>query len=94
MEPGLFHRRGYALIEGGSAKVSRTGGPLKGDIKGEYDTHYIRALNLNFVYRFRPFKAAPGRSSGAASASCDRAERNNTPPQTSVVAATTLKLNA
>lgn len=42
----------YALIDGGSAKVSRNGGPLKGGIKGEYDTYYIHAINLNFVYRF------------------------------------------
>jgi long-chain fatty acid transport protein len=42
----------YALIDAGSAKVNRTGGPLKGDLEGEYDTNFIHAVNLNFVYRF------------------------------------------
>jgi long-chain fatty acid transport protein len=42
----------YALIDAGSAKVNKSGGPLKGDLSGEYDTNYIHALNVNFVYRF------------------------------------------
>jgi long-chain fatty acid transport protein len=42
----------YALIDAGSAKVNRTGGPLKGDLEGEYDTNFIHAFNLTFVYRF------------------------------------------
>ena len=42
----------YALIDAGSAKVNRSGGPLKGDLEGEYDTNFIHAVNVNFVYRF------------------------------------------
>jgi long-chain fatty acid transport protein len=42
----------YALIDAGSAKVNRSGGPLKGDLAGEYDTNFIHAVNVNFVYRF------------------------------------------
>jgi long-chain fatty acid transport protein len=42
----------YALIDAGPAKVNRSGGPLKGDLKGEYDTNFIHAFNVNFVYRF------------------------------------------
>jgi long-chain fatty acid transport protein len=42
----------YALIDAGSAKVNRSGGPLKGDLEGEYDTNFIHAVNLNLVYRF------------------------------------------
>jgi long-chain fatty acid transport protein len=42
----------YALIDAGSAKVNRPGGPLKGDLEGEYDTNFIHAVNVNFVYRF------------------------------------------
>jgi long-chain fatty acid transport protein len=42
----------YALIDAGSAKVNRSGGPLKGDLEGEYDTNFIHAVNMNFVYRF------------------------------------------
>ena len=42
----------YALVDAGPAKINRSGGPLKGDLKGEYDTNYIHAVNVNFVYRF------------------------------------------
>ena len=42
----------YTLIDAGSAKVNRSGGPLKGDLQGEYDTNFIHAFNLNVVYRF------------------------------------------
>jgi hypothetical protein len=42
----------YALIDAGSAKVNKSGGPLKGDLEGEYDPNFIHAVNLNFVYRF------------------------------------------
>jgi long-chain fatty acid transport protein len=41
----------YTLIDGGSAKVNREG-TLTGDLEGEYDTNFIHAFNLNFVYRF------------------------------------------
>ena len=42
----------YALIDAGPAKVNRSGGPLKGDLAGEYDTNFIHAFNVNVVYRF------------------------------------------
>jgi long-chain fatty acid transport protein len=42
----------YTLIDAGSAKVNSASGGLKGNIKGEYDTNFVQALNLNFVYRF------------------------------------------
>ena len=42
----------YTLIDAGSAKVNSTSGGLKGNIKGEYDTNFVHAFNLNFVYRF------------------------------------------
>jgi long-chain fatty acid transport protein len=42
----------YALIDAGSAKVNKTGGLLTGDLKGEYDTNYIHAFTMSFVYRF------------------------------------------
>jgi long-chain fatty acid transport protein len=42
----------YTLIDAGSAKVNQTGGPLRGDLAGEYDPNIIHAFNLNFVYRF------------------------------------------
>ena len=42
----------YTLIDAGSAKVRQNGGPLRGDLVGEYDTNFVHAFNLNFVYRF------------------------------------------
>jgi len=42
----------YALVDLGSAKINRSGGPLKGDLEGEYDTNFVHAVNLNVVYRF------------------------------------------
>lgn len=42
----------YTLIDAGEAKVNQSGGPLKGDLEGEYDTNLIHVFNLNFVYRF------------------------------------------
>jgi long-chain fatty acid transport protein len=42
----------YTLVDLGSAKVNSTSSGLKGDIKGEYDTNFIHAFNMNFVYRF------------------------------------------
>jgi long-chain fatty acid transport protein len=42
----------YTLLDAGSAKINRNGGPLKGDLEGEYDTNFIHAFNVNFVYRF------------------------------------------
>jgi len=42
----------YTLIDAGKAKVNRSGGPLKGDLEGDYDPNFIHAFNLNFVYRF------------------------------------------
>jgi long-chain fatty acid transport protein len=42
----------YTLIDAGKAKVNKEGGPLTGNLEGEYDTNFIHAFNLNFVYRF------------------------------------------
>lgn len=42
----------YTLIDAGNAKVNQSGGPLRGDLEGDYDPNFIHAFNLNFVYRF------------------------------------------
>jgi long-chain fatty acid transport protein len=42
----------YTLIDGGSATVGKSGGPLRGDLAGDYDPNYVHAFNVNFVYRF------------------------------------------
>jgi long-chain fatty acid transport protein len=42
----------YTLVDAGEAKVNQSGGALKGNLEGEYDTNFIHVVNLNFVYRF------------------------------------------
>jgi len=42
----------YTLLDAGKAKVNQSGGPLKGELKGEYDTNYLHFFNVNFLYRF------------------------------------------
>jgi long-chain fatty acid transport protein len=42
----------YTLIDAGEAKINQSGGPLKGDLEGEYDTNFFHMFNLNVVYRF------------------------------------------
>ncbi|MGD2099636.1 MAG: outer membrane protein transport protein [Desulfobacterales bacterium] len=42
----------YTLIDAGKGKINRSGGQLKGDLKGDYDPNIVHAFNLNFVYRF------------------------------------------
>ena len=42
----------YILNDAGKAKVNQSGGPLRGELKGDYDPNFIHAFNLNFVYRF------------------------------------------
>ena len=42
----------YTLIDGGKGKVNQPGGPLRGELEGDYDPNFVHAFNLNFVYRF------------------------------------------
>jgi long-chain fatty acid transport protein len=42
----------YTLIDAGKSRVNQDGGVLKGNLEGEYDTNYVHAFNVNFVYRF------------------------------------------
>jgi long-chain fatty acid transport protein len=42
----------YTLIDGGKAKVNKSGGLFTGDLEGDYETNFIHAFNMNFVYRF------------------------------------------
>jgi long-chain fatty acid transport protein len=42
----------YTLLYAGEAKVNQSGGLLKGELKGKYDTNYLHFFNVNFVYRF------------------------------------------
>jgi hypothetical protein len=42
----------YTLIDAGTAKVNKKGGPLKRDLEGYYETSFIHTFNVNFVQRF------------------------------------------
>ena len=42
----------YTLIDVGTAKVNKKGGPLKRDREGGYATRFIHAFNVNFVHWF------------------------------------------
>jgi long-chain fatty acid transport protein len=42
----------YTLIYAGEAEINQSRSQLIGDLKGEYDTNFIHAFNVNFVYRF------------------------------------------
>ena len=42
----------YTLIDAGTAKVNKKGGPLKRDLEGDYETNFIHTFNVNFTQRF------------------------------------------
>lgn len=42
----------FELIDAGSSRVDQEGGPLRGELKGKYNTNYITVFNMNIVYKF------------------------------------------
>jgi len=42
----------YELLDGGKGRVDKKGGPLLGDIKGQYNTNFVHVFNLNIVRKF------------------------------------------
>jgi long-chain fatty acid transport protein len=42
----------FEIIDAGTARVNKEGGPLKGSLKGDYDTNYITVLNLHIIWKF------------------------------------------
>ena len=40
------------LIDAGTCRVDKKGGPLRGDLKGENDTNSLTVFNLNVVWKF------------------------------------------
>jgi long-chain fatty acid transport protein len=40
------------FIDAGSSRIDKTGGPLVGNLQGDYDPNYINIVNLNLIYRF------------------------------------------
>jgi opacity protein-like surface antigen len=42
----------YEYLDAGEAKIDQQGGPLQGDLKGDYKTNEIHFINLNLIWRF------------------------------------------
>jgi long-chain fatty acid transport protein len=42
----------YEYLDAGDAKIDQEGGPLQGDLKGDYKTNEIHFINLNLIWRF------------------------------------------
>jgi len=42
----------YEYLDGGAAKIDQQGGPLQGDLKGDYKSNEIHFFNLNLIWRF------------------------------------------
>lgn len=42
----------YVYLDAGDAEVDQTGGPLSGDIRGEFDRNAVHFLNVNARWRF------------------------------------------
>ena len=42
----------YEYLDAGDAKIDQQGGPLQGDLKGDYQSNEIHFINLNLIWRF------------------------------------------
>jgi long-chain fatty acid transport protein len=42
----------YEYLDAGKAKIDQQGGPLQGDLKGDYKSNEIHFINLNLIWRF------------------------------------------
>jgi long-chain fatty acid transport protein len=42
----------YEYLDAGDAKIDQQGGPLQGDLKGDYQSNEIHVINLNLIWRF------------------------------------------
>jgi len=42
----------YEYLDAGEAKIDQQGGPLRGDLKGDYKTNEIHVFNVNVIWRF------------------------------------------
>ena len=42
----------YEYLDAGRAKIDQQGGPLQGDLKGDYKSNEIHFINLNLIWRF------------------------------------------
>ena len=42
----------YEYLDAGDAKIEQSGGPLQGDLKGDYSTNAIHILAVNLIWKF------------------------------------------
>jgi long-chain fatty acid transport protein len=42
----------FEFIDAGSARINQAGGPLRGELKGEYNTNYITVFNMHVIWKF------------------------------------------
>jgi long-chain fatty acid transport protein len=42
----------YENLDAGDAGIDQEGGPLQGDLKGEYETNAIHFMAVNVIWRF------------------------------------------
>ena len=42
----------YEYLDAGDAKIDQQGGPLQGDLEGDYKTNEIHVFLLNVIWRF------------------------------------------
>jgi long-chain fatty acid transport protein len=42
----------YEYLDAGKAKIDQQGGPLQGDLKGDYQSNEIHVINANLIWRF------------------------------------------
>ena len=42
----------YTYIDLGDAEIDQQGGPLQGNLKGDYKTNHVHTLALNLIWRF------------------------------------------
>jgi long-chain fatty acid transport protein len=42
----------YTFIDAGDAEIEQEGSPLRGDLKGDYETNHIHAIAVNLIWKF------------------------------------------
>lgn len=42
----------YEYLDAGDAKIDQQGGPLQGDLKGDYKTNEVHVFNVNLIWKF------------------------------------------
>jgi long-chain fatty acid transport protein len=42
----------YTFIDDGDAEIEQEGSPLRGDLKGDYETNHIHVIAVNLIWKF------------------------------------------